>query len=102
MMQVTERSPLEVLADPATTLSATVRAVEELEAADVDRRTVTLGLASNVTMQLFGLYLRKHALLADARLTVHPGNFDDLLGDVDHYARLNVDIILMHPFFDNL
>jgi FkbH-like protein len=94
--------PLDVLADSASSLGKTMKALEELEKSGRFAREASLGISSNVTVDLLGVYLRRHALLSGARLRVHPGNHDDVLGDVDRFRGDGVEYLLLLPFFDNL
>lgn len=93
-------SPLGLLASPAVTLGQTIRALETLD--DVELRPASLGLSSNVTIDLLGTFLRKHAALHGVRLSIAQGNFDDPLGDMDRFQATGVDQMLLLPFFDNL
>lgn len=102
MTATVEGTRREVLLSPTATLSATMQAVEELERANSDARASTIGVSSNVTLSLLGTFLRKHALLAGARLRVTPGNFDDVLGDLERFQHGGVQDVLILPFFDNL
>jgi FkbH-like protein len=90
-----------VLNKADSTLSQVMQAVATLEK-DASLRTLSIGLSSSATIELLGLYLRKHALLSGARLDIHIGNYDDPIGDVDLFLRAGVEHMLLLPFFDNL
>jgi FkbH-like protein len=94
--------PRAVLADPKSPLGKTMQAIDELEASGPFISETSLGVSSNVTIDLLGVFLRKHAALRGVRLRIRPGSHDNLLGDVDEFVRDDVDTILLHPFFDNL
>ncbi len=102
MTQIAVPSPIEALHDRSTTLTRTVWAVEELEKAGSYSRTLAVGISSNVTIPLLGVFLRKHALLHGVRINVHLGNHDDLLGDADDFVRQGIEILIVHSYFDNL
>lgn len=102
MTQFPEPPLIAVLNDRSSTLTATLRSVDELERLGRYSRTVLVGVSSNITLPLLGVFLRKHALLNGVRLKVQLGNHDDLLGDVDEFVRQGVEILIAHPYFDNL
>lgn len=77
-------------------------ALKALDRCDHPFRTLSLGIAANITMEVAVNALRRHAYLAGVRLTVHKGDYDNLLGDVQAHAARGVDILLVVPFFDNL
>lgn len=93
--------PIAVLADPASSLSKVMIAVEEAEKA-AGLREAKIGLSSNVSVDLLGLFLRRHALIRGTKLRVHQGNFDDPVGDLERFAREGVEDVVLLPFFDNL
>ena len=94
--------PTATLASPAATLSQVLRALDALELPDRGLPESAIGLSSNVTIELLGVFLRKHALLSGVRLRVMQGNFDDPVGDVDRFLVAGIDQMLLLPFFDNL
>jgi FkbH-like protein len=92
---------LAVLAKDDSTLSQLMGAVAALEK-DGPAKRERIGLSSSATIELLGLYLRKHALLAGVRLEVTLGNYDDPIGDVERFLQAGVDQMLLLPLFDNL
>lgn len=92
---------LEVLAKADSTLSQVMQAISKLEQGEYARR-VSIGLSSSVTIDLLGVYLRKHGLLAGVRVDIVPGNYDDPIGDVEMFQRAGVEQVLLLPFFDNV
>jgi FkbH-like protein len=94
--------PMEVLAAPSSSLGKTMQALEALETSERFVRETSIGLSSNVTLELLGVFLRKHALLHGVKLRVHQGNHDDVLGDIDRFQRDGVESLVLLPFFDNL
>jgi FkbH-like protein len=96
-----KQANLAVLAKEDSNLSQVMRAVVELEQ-DGYARTVSIGLSSSATIDLLGLYLRKHGLLAGVCIEILPGNYDDPIGDVELFQRAGVENMLLLPFFDNL
>lgn len=90
-----------VLNKADSTMTQLMQAVATLEK-DASLRTLSIGLSSSATINLLGLYLRRHALLTGARLDIHMGNYDDPIGDVDLFLRAGVEHMLLLPFFDNL
>ena len=93
------RRPLDVLADPAASLAEIMRAVSAGEA-DASPAAAHIGISAGATVELLGLYLRRHALLAGVKLQVSQGNFDDPLGDLARFAEAGVDHLLLAPFLD--
>ena len=96
-----ENADLAVLNRAESTLFQVMQAVANLEKAR-PVRTLSIGLSSSATIELLGLYLRKHGLFADTRINIHQGNYDDPIGDVDLFLRAGVDSMVLLPFFDNL
>jgi FkbH-like protein len=92
---------LAVLNKVDSTLSQVMQAVANLEKAEPVRR-LSIGLSSSATIELLGLYLRKHGLLSGTRIDIHQGNYDDPIGDVDLFLRAGVEHMVLLPFFDNL
>ena len=92
---------LVVLNKADSTLSQVMQAVANLEKAEPVRR-LSIGLSSSATIELLGLYLRKHGLLSSTRIDIHHGNYDDPIGDVDLFLRVGVEHMVLLPFFDNL
>jgi FkbH-like protein len=95
------RKPLAILADPTALLAEIMGAVEAAEA-DAPPPVAHIGISAGATVDLLGLYLRRHALLAGVRLQVTQGNFDDPMGDLDRFAGRGVDHLLLAPFLDTL
>lgn len=90
-----------VLNKADSTLSQVMQAVANLEKAEPVRK-LSIGLSSSATIELLGLYLRKHGLLSGTRIDIHQGNYDDPIGDVDLFLRAGVEHVVLLPFFDNL
>ncbi|MFO1325293.1 MAG: HAD-IIIC family phosphatase [Burkholderiales bacterium] len=95
-------SPLQVLADRASSLTAVTTALAAAEGLAADRPRVRVGLAANVTLDLLATYLRRHALLEGVRVDVDVGDYDDPIGNVERFARAGADAVLLHTLFDNL
>ncbi len=93
------RAPLQVLADPAASLAELMGAVNAIEA-EPSPAAAHIGVSAGATVDLLGLYLRRHALLAGVRLQVSQGNFDDPMGDLVRFADAGVDHLLLQPFLD--
>lgn len=97
------RDPREVLADSEASLSQTISALSSLE--ENSRHSLrghSVGISSNVTVDLLGVYLRKHAILNEVLLDISIGNYDDLLGDAKRFSGSGVQTWIIIPFFDNL
>lgn len=94
-------SDLAVLSKSDSTLTQTMGAIASLEKGEHQNRQA-IGLSSSATIDLLGIYLRKHALLAGVRLDIHAGNYDDPIGDVELFLRTGVKQMVLLPFFDNL
>lgn len=90
-----------VLGKADSTLSEVMQAVANLEKAGPSR-SLTIGLSSSATIELLGLYLRKHGLLSGTHITIHKGNYDDPIGDVDLFVHAGVEHMVLLPFFDSL
>lgn len=91
----------EVLAARSSTLPQLLRALGTLEQEPAER-TVRIGVSSSVTLDLLGVYLRRHGLLAGSRVEVVAGGYDDPIGDVERFAQDGVEHVVLLPFFDNL
>lgn len=79
-----------------------LQALKVLDGSTAGFRTLRVGIAANVTVDLLGTYLRRHAYAAGVRLQVAKGNYDDLVGDAQTHAAAGVDLLVILPFFDNL
>ncbi|NUZ08191.1 HAD-IIIC family phosphatase [Piscinibacter koreensis] len=93
---------LEQLAAPGAKLTQIIGAVERLEPLVDAKRELTIGVSSNVSVDLLSVFLRKHALLAGVRLAVEMGSHDDPVTDAMRFAASSVDAMVYLPFFDNL
>lgn len=91
-----------LLTAPGTTLTRTISAVNALEKLAQPRRRVSIGISSNVSVDLLSIFLRKHALLCGAAAEVRMGNHDDPLTDVEQFVQAGVEEMVFLPFFDNL
>ncbi|MEU2348196.1 HAD-IIIC family phosphatase [Modestobacter sp. NPDC049651] len=89
------------LESPTSTLPQLLRALAVLER-EPAQRTVRLGVSAAVTVDLLGIHLRRHGLLAGTRLEVFQGNHDDPIGDVERFVADGVDHLVLLPFFDDL
>lgn len=90
------------LTAPGLTLARLMSTVDALEREWPARHAVTVGIASNVSVDLLGLYLRKHALLCERRLVASVGDHDAVIGNAERFASQAVDALVLLPFFDNL
>lgn len=90
------------LSTPGLTLSRTIHAVDQLESSGQTRRLMAIGVASNVSIDLLSVFLRKHALLAGAQVRVDMGSHDDALTDAARYVEAGMQAMVYLPFFDNL
>lgn len=91
-----------LLTAPGTTLTRTISAVNALEKLAPPRRRVSIGISSNVSVDLLSIFLRKHALLCGAAAEVRMGHHDDPLTDVEQFVQAGVEEMVFLPFFDNL
>ncbi len=89
------------LADPAAPLADVMAAVEAAEAS-LPKLGARVGISAGATVDLLGLYLRRHAALAGVRIEVSPGGFDDPLGDAERFAAAGVDHLLLAPSLETL
>jgi FkbH-like protein len=94
--------PMTILTDDSSSLARIIAAVAEAEASAAVTRNVSVGVSSNATVDLLGVFLRRHALPNGVRLTVHQGNHDDAIGDVETFIRKGVEYLVLLPVFDNL
>ncbi|MBP9230760.1 MAG: HAD-IIIC family phosphatase [Phenylobacterium sp.] len=92
---------LSALAAPGLSLAQTMKLVAEIEA-EAPATVASLAISAGSTIDLLGLFLRKHALLAGVRLSVSQGQFDDPVGDAERFAAQGVEHLLIAPFFDLL
>ena len=90
-----------VLNKADSTLTQVMQAVANLEKAEPGR-SLSIGLSSSATIELLGLYLRKQGLLSGTHITIHHGNYDDPIGDVDLFLSAGVEHMVLLPFFDTL
>jgi FkbH-like protein len=93
---------LKVLADPVASLASLMGAVEDVETHAQLPFSAHVGVSGGATIDLLGLFLRRHALLAGVRLQVTQGNFDDPLGDLERFGEAGVEVVVLAPFFDTL
>lgn len=99
---VSDADALSTLARADAPMVEVLQALKALDASAAEFRTLKLGIAANVTVDLLGTYLRRHAYKAGVRLQVAKGNYDDLVGDAKAHAAAGVDLLVILPFFDNL
>ena len=97
-----EPDALAILADPSAPMAQIMGAVAAAETLGGQPATAHIGISAGATVDLIGLYLRRHALLSGVRLKVSQGNFDDPLGDLARFADEGVDHLLLAPFADTL
>ncbi len=93
---------LDVLRRPDAAMTEVLKALSALDKTEHSGRTLKLGIAANISVDLLGSYLRRHAYLAGVKLQVMQGSYDDLLNDVPQFVVQGVDHLLILPFFDNL
>ncbi len=94
-------SPWAALADPAAPLADVMAAVEAAEAS-LPNLAARVGISAGATVDLLGLYLRRHAALAGVRIEVSQGGFDDPLGDAARFAVGGLDALLLAPSLETL
>ena len=91
-----------VLENRSAPLAQVVKAVSAAERALAGSEEVAIGLSSNVTVDLLGLFLRREAALAGLRARIVAGGYDDPIGDIDRFAAEGVERVVLLPFFDNI
>lgn len=101
-MAVESESGLTVLADNQASLTELMAAISELGTQSSWTRTESIGIASNVTLNLMDVFLRRHAYLHGVNIEVHYGAYDDYLGDIETFLHAGVENLLLLSFFDNL
>ena len=101
-MAVESGSGLTVLADNQASLSELMAAISDLATQSSWARTESIGIASNVTLNLMDVFLRRHAYLHGVDIKVQYGAYDDYLGDVERFLNAGVENLLLLSFFDNL
>lgn len=101
MSEGTFTTDLAVLSKGNSTLTQVMQAIDNLEKGEQQSR-VSIGLSSSVTIELLGVYLRKHGLLAKTRVDIVSGNYDDPVGDIELFRKSGVEYLVLLPFFDNL
>ncbi|MCA2265757.1 HAD-IIIC family phosphatase [Mycobacterium marseillense] len=101
-MSAARTEALEILRDPTAAMTDVLKALSTLDKAKHTGQTVKLGIAANISVELLGTYLRRYAYIADVKLEVITGSYDDLLNDVTDFVSQGVDHVLVIPFFDNL
>jgi FkbH-like protein len=93
---------LRILADPDASLASLMGAVEDVEAHATLPFAAHVGVSAGTSVDLLGLFLRRHASLAGVRLRVTQGNFDDPQGDIERFIEAGVEFVVLAPFFDTL
>lgn len=93
---------MSVLSNCQSSLAQILQAIAQMEKAREYDVELSVGLSSNVTVELLGTLLKKHSLLHGIKLNIVLGNYDDPVGDLDLFAQNKVDYVLLLPFFDNL
>jgi FkbH-like protein len=96
------KAALDILRRNDAPMIEVLDALKQLDRSEERFRSLKLGVAANVTVDLAVNALRRHAYLAGVRLEVIKGDYDNLLGDVQSFTAQGVDILLIIPFFDNL
>jgi FkbH-like protein len=94
-------SALAVLGDAESTVANVMKAVAELED-DYSSPSIRFGISANITADLLGVYLRRHALLTGGSAEVLQGAFDSHLDNVQRFVEAGVDHLLLINFFDQL
>lgn len=95
-------SSLANLARPGLQLGEVTRLVTEIEKAQPAHRAVTIGLSGNVTIDLLGTFLRRHAILHGQTARLSAGQFDNHLGNLTRFAAEGVDVAIIVNVFDAL
>lgn len=98
-MQQTVR---EVLCSPALSMMQLIQALRAFDAASQASRVLKIGISSSVTVELLGIYLRKHAAIHGLRVEPLQGSYDDLLGDIQRFVVEGAEQVVVIPFLDNL
>ena len=101
-MAVESGSGLTVLADKQASLSELMAAISELGTQSSWTKTESIGIASNVTLNLMDVFLRRHAYLHGVNIKVQYGAYDDYLGNIETFLNAGVENLLLLSFFDNL
>ena len=91
----------EVLSSADSTLPQVLMAISNLEK-ETPARKLSVGISSSATVELLGIYLRRHGLLHGTRIEIVQGNFDDPIGDVEMFQTTGVKQMVLVPFFDSL
>lgn len=91
-----------VLENRSAPLAQIVKAVSAAERDLAGGAEIAIGVSSNVTVDLLGLFLRREAALAGVRARIVPGGYDDPLGDIERFAAEGVERAILLPFFDNV
>lgn len=102
MMAAEQTEAMSILANDSSPLAKTMAAISEIESSPGITREATVAISSNATVNLLGVFLRKHALLHGVRLNVFQGNHDDPVGDIDGFTASGVEYVVLFPVFDNL
>ena len=93
---------LAVLRRPDASIAEVMAALTVLDRSDAPFRAQKFGIASNITLDLLGTYVRRYAYLAGVRVELLNASYDDVLGDLQRFVAAGVDTVLIAPFFDNL
>lgn len=90
------------LEDCEITLAALMKVVASAERALADAPEVVIGISSNATVDLLGIYIRREAVLAGLRARIIMGNYDDPIGDTERFRAEGVERMILLPVFDNV
>lgn len=93
---------LAALAREDLDLAGALALVPRLERELPPARTVRYGLASNATIDLLGLALRRQALLDGHRAELVAGGFDDAIGNLRRFREAGLDAAVLWTVFDLL
>lgn len=77
-----------------------LQALTQFESQPTRLEPIKVGISASITLELLGVFLRKHAMEADLRLQILMGNYQDPLGDIERLAQ--ADWLILWPFFDKL
>ncbi len=90
-----------ILADPTASMVQLMGAVAALET-EWTGPVASVAVSGGATVDLLGLYLRRHGLLSGVRISFTSGDFDNPLGDIARFAAAGVEHIVLAPFLDTL
>lgn len=102
MTQAPPADALSTLADDKSSLAQVLGALAQVEQAATLPHRTKVGISASATLDMLGVFLRRHAALANTTAEIVQGNYDDPIADVELFTAAGVEHVVLAPFFDSL